>query len=182
MSQTFPASGTINNIPWPFSVVCFGTRPNNTASADLIYKGTEFRLRDDSGDVDQEMRFTRTASGADAVARSTTLFQVADGDTHIAVTVSSAGAVKIYKDGTEVAYRSQASGSGTIVSDAAADLIFNLDATSHCAFYNIELSGANITSLYNGGAGTNCYNVQSGNILVSSDSPPSSSTVQCPLM
>src|SRR5512141_2540998 len=115
MSTSFPASATINNIQWPFSLVGFGTRPNDTAGAVWMGKGANFMFADNSGTNNNEMWLWRDASGQQAEARSTTTFAVADGQTHIAATVSSAGLVKIYKNGVEVAvYSVHLTGAGTV--------------------------------------------------------------------
>jgi hypothetical protein len=175
MAVTFTASGAINNIPFPFSLVTFGTRPNDTGSANLIVKGENLHVRDYSGTNDNAVGFRRLTNTTDMFAESSasSTWKVADGQTHWVCTVSAAGAPKMYKNGTEVTYRVQTSGAGTLTSDAASDLVFNLNNVEHAAFYNIELSSAEVSSLYNGGAGVNCYSVRGGSILVSSDTPTS---------
>lgn len=170
MTTTFTASGVINNIQWPYSFVMFGTRPNDTASATWVAKGANKQFRDNSAVANNEMNGWQDASGSQSEARSTTLFQVADGQTHIAMTISASGVMKLYKNGAEVAvYDTHTTGAGTVLSDSASDLVIDLNSLSHFAFYNIELSAANITSLYNSGSGVNCYTVQGANILVSTD-------------
>jgi len=171
MSTTFTASATINDIQWPYSFVMFGTRPNDTASATWVSKGANKQFRDNSAAANNEMNGWQDASGSQSEARSTTTFQVADGQTHIAMTISSAGIMKLYKNGSEVAvYSTHTTGVGTVLDDSASDLVVNLNTPDHIAFYNIELTSGEISSLYNGGAGANCYSVQPAAILVSTDS------------
>lgn len=178
MTTTFTASATINNIQWPYSFTMFGTRPNDTASATWVAKGANKQFRDNSGTNNNEMNGWQDASGSQSEARSTTTFKVADGQTHIAMTISASGVMKLYKNGSEVAvYSTQTTGAGTVLSDSASDLVIDLNSLIHFAFYNIELSAANITALYSGGAGANCYTVQSANILVSTDVASSNKTL-----
>ena len=172
MSTTFTASATINDIQWPYSFVMFGTRPNDTASATWVAKGTNKQFRDNSAAANNEMNGWQDATGSQSEARSTTTFQVADGQTHIAMTISASGVMKLYKNGTEVAvYDTHTTGAGTVLSDSASDLVIDLNSLSHFAFYNVELTSGEISSLYNGGAGVNCYTVQTAAILVSTDTP-----------
>ena len=156
----------------------FGTRPNDTASATWVAKGTNKQFRDNSGTNNNEMNGWQDASGSQSEARSTTTFKVADGQTHIALTISASGVMKLYKNGSEVAvYSVQTTGVGTVLADNTSDLVIDLNSLTHFAFYNIELSAANITALYSGGAGANCYTVQSANILVSTDVASSNKTL-----
>jgi hypothetical protein len=171
MTTTFTASSTINDIQWPYSFVAFGARPNDNASATWIAKGANKQFRDNSGTNNGEMNIWQDASGSQAEARSTTTFKVADGQTHIAATISASGVPKIYKNGSEVGvYSTQTTGVGTVLSDSASDLVIDLNSLVHFAFYNIELSSSDIAALYASGAGVNCYSVQGASILVSTDS------------
>jgi hypothetical protein len=168
---TYPA---INDVAWPFSFVMFGVRPDDGDGSSLISKGGNLSFRDNSASVSNQVSFQRNATSVDAFARSVSTWTVADGLTHYAVTVSAAGLVKLYKNGSEVSYNGTTSGSGTIASDAANDLVIDLNSLDHFAFYNIELSSGQVSSLYASGAGVNCYTVASGNILVSTDTQSSS--------
>jgi len=175
MSTTFTASAAINNKQWPFSFVCFGTRPNDTAAVNFISKGSSFLLGDNSSVNDNEIWFFRDASGSQAEARTTTTYKVADGKTHLAVTVSSGGVVKLYKNGSEVGtYTSQISGVGTVLADNTSDLVVDLNSISHFAYYDVALTSGEISTLYAGGAGVSCYSVQSSHVLVSTDTNSSS--------
>lgn len=171
MTTTFTASAAINNIQWPYSFVAFGTRPNDTASATWVAKGTNKQFRDNSGTNNGEMNSWQDATGSQSEARSTTTFKVADGQTHIAMTISASGVPKLYKNGSEVGvYSVQTTGAGTVLSDSASDLIIDLNSLAHFAFYDVELTSGEISSLYNGGAGANCFSVQPTHILASTDS------------
>jgi hypothetical protein len=135
-----------------------------------VAKGASKQFRDNSGTNNGEMNVWQDATGSQAEARSTTTFKVADGQTHIAATISASGVPKIYKNGTEVGvYSTQTTGVGTVLSDSANDLVIDLDSLTHFAFYNVELTSAEIASLYNSGSGVNCYTVQGAHILVSTD-------------
>jgi hypothetical protein len=109
----------IDNVAWPYSIALFGTRPNDNASLAFISKGANFFFGDDSGVLDNQIRFTRTTNNDDASARSNQTFNVADGSTHIVATVSAAGVVKLYKDGVECTYLTQLTGAGSVLSDSA---------------------------------------------------------------
>jgi len=179
LSATFPAAANINDVAFPVSLVCFGTRAADGAGDNFIWKGANFRaLYDNSAGTANLMQGHHVTSATEPDAVSTNTFKVADGSTHIAMTISAGMVVKLYKNGTEVSYTSQATGTGTPSSDAASDLIFALNSVTHAAYYNVELSAANITSLYNGGAGVNCYTVQPSAILVSTDAAGPTITAQ----
>jgi hypothetical protein len=47
--------------------------------------------------------------------------------------------------------------------------VIGLTSPSHVGFWNVELSGSDVTALYNSGSGANCYSVQSSAVLYSTD-------------
>lgn len=172
MAYTFTSSAAIDNLPLPFSFACFGQRPNNTNNFDLIAKGSTNFLRDNGAITNNQYSYTRQASSVDGFARSASTWTVADGIIHTVVTVSSAGAIKIYRNGSEVTYTATPTNiSGSLSSDAGSNWIFNLDSVTHAAIWGTELSASDVTALYNGGAGVNVYTVQSASIKAAQDSP-----------
>lgn len=179
MAYTFTSSAAIDNLPFPYSFAFFGQRPNNTQTIDLVSKGTTNFLRDNSAAVTNQFAYTRQTSNVDGFARSSGTWTVSDGIIHIVVTVSAAGAIKIYRNGTEVSYTATPTNiNGSLTSEAGSDWIFALDSVTHAAIWGAELSAANVTALYNGGAGANVYSVQPAAIKAAQDAAPPTITTQ----
>lgn len=173
MAYTITDFAAIQNLR-PFTIACFGARPNNTGSANLISKGNNNYLRDYSAFTNNQFQYRRLTSNIDGLATSNPTWTTSDGIIHIVVTVSTAGVVKIYRNGAEVSYTTTPTDlNGSLTSDAGSDLVFNLDSVSHAAIWGVDLSASDVTSLYNSGAGTNVYNVQPASILAAQDVAPS---------